>query len=113
MQIETIDLKSLFIELENWGWWAQEDDTRKLDFSSGETSGGKRIAITDSRALELDRAIATLSARPKRAMKLRFICGFDPHRIATAFNIPEETATQLVDNSVMRINDYLLTKLVA
>jgi hypothetical protein len=113
MQIETIDLKALIEELENWGWWAQEDDTRKLDFSSGETSGGKRIAITDIRALELDKAIASLGSRPKRAMKLRFICGFDPHRLASAFNITEESALQLVDNSVMQINDYLLDKLAA
>lgn len=110
MQIET-DIETLIKELENWGWWAQDDE--KIGYSSGQTSSGRSIKISDDRALELDKAIASLEKRPKRAMRLRFICGFDAHRIAKAFDITEESAAELISGSVMRVHDYLAQKLVA
>lgn len=110
MQIET-DIKSLITELENWGWWAQDDE--KLGYSSGETSGGKSIKISDDRAMQLDRAIASLEDKPKKFMRLRFICGFDDHRLAKTLDITEESAAEIISNSVMKVNDYLLSKLAA
>jgi DNA-directed RNA polymerase specialized sigma subunit len=111
MQIENNYNKSLITELENWGWWAQDDI--KLGYGSGSTSSGRSIAITDSRAMQLDRAIASLDERPKKAMRLRFICGFDEQRLAQAFKISEESGAQLVSNSVEKVSDYLLHKSAA
>jgi hypothetical protein len=110
MQIET-DTKSLIEELENWGWGAQDDE--KLGYSSGHTSSGKSIKISDDRALQLDRAIASLEDTPKKFMRRRFICGFCEHRLAMSFDISEETAGEIISNSVVKVNDYLLSKSAA
>jgi hypothetical protein len=108
MQTIIYDNKALIIELENWGWWSQDDE--KLGYSSGHTSGGKSIAITDNRAMQIDRAIASLEQRPKKAMRLKFICGFCEHRLSVAFKISEESAAQLLSNSIEKVSDYLITK---
>tara|TARA_R110002049_G_scaffold50333_1_gene142843 strand:- start:358 stop:696 length:339 start_codon:yes stop_codon:yes gene_type:complete len=112
MQIET-DIETLYKELDNWGWWAQEDDTRKLNYSSGITSSGRSVKITDDRAMELDRAIASLGSRLKRVVRLRFICGFDSHRLAMALDVTEESAAEMISNSVVRVHEYLVERMVA
>jgi hypothetical protein len=46
-------------------------------------------------------------------MRLRFICGFDAHRLAKAFDITEESAAELISGSVMRVHDYLVERMAA
>jgi DNA-directed RNA polymerase specialized sigma subunit len=111
MQTIIYDNKQLIIELENWGWWAQDDV--KLGYGSGHTSGGKTINITDTRALEIDRAIASFNHKEKKAMRLRFICGFGQYDIGKALNISEESASRLLSNLVDNIREILTRKLFA
>jgi DNA-directed RNA polymerase specialized sigma subunit len=106
MQTVIYDNKALLIELENWGWWAQDDE--KLGFGNGHTSGRKTIHITDTRALEIDRAIASFNHREIKAMKLRFICGFGQYQIGNALNISEGSASRLVDHLVEKVRAALL-----
>ena len=107
---ESTEIKALREELDQWGWWAQDD--YRLGFSTGETSGGRRINITDDRAMELDRAIASFHKDDIKVMKLKFICNIEEHEIAKLIGIDEKGAFQLIGSLVMKVNDYLLSKLI-
>lgn len=100
-------------ELEQWGWWCQDCPLRSLNY--GNTSGlmpvksGVSVAITDDRALEIDKAIAKLfNGDPQaiKAIKLRFVCGFTYRDIGKALGVSKDKAQSIVDNCVSWLTGY-------
>ena len=110
MQLETDILE----ELNQWGYWAQQCPARSL--SDPNTSGlmdvksGTGLTITDDRAIQIDQAIAKLfhgDEQAIKAIKLRFVCGFDYRAIGKILNVNKDKAKAIVDNSVSWLTGYM------
>jgi hypothetical protein len=110
MQIES----NITDELYQWGWWAQDDGVRSLNYPSKSNhtivkSKAVSITITDDRAIELDKAIAFLfngDAESIRALKLYFVCGLSYRAIGQTLGYSKDKAKSLVDNCVSWLDGY-------
>ena len=110
MQLES----NILDELEQWGWWAQSCPSRTLNFPSTsglmDSKGSLGLMISDTRAIQIDQAIAKLFKGDQesiKAIRLRFICGLGYRDIGKSLGVSKDKAQKIIDISVGWLTGYL------